>query len=456
METRKFILPAVAAALSMLCITSHTASAQETLAKWPDQNRSTTLLLHPRSSEITDIRHSSSDGSIIFYDETCLSNHDTRLTLYQNNRQRLILEYFPLPIVDLPSGQKTVETCPSVDSLKNSVAFDSGGQFQFVTEKGNLSVVVGNKPRADFNTATVMPSAIGTSVLHARIYLTADGKFQTEDVRRKDHSYEKLAYVTADGGYESYFLFEDGQTSRHRLTDKFGTVQAEEVYAEGGKPISVLAKTKTSVINSKFDSERHLLLWRDELRLDSESSTREAFYPGTTKLRFRAKYNAHSTSADFFREDGTVERKESMNPMVLTMTYMDKTGLIPLYSQMWQFDNKNGKAVNLILMSMSELNPQGDEIRQFKVDPDHKYIKTESRRKVTQGAITFPTVYYNYRPDATLESVQYVLPGLQKDPPPENHAAAENIKLVVDNEELKHKPFDDLPIPYPDYHGGQH
>jgi hypothetical protein len=285
------------------------------------------------------------------------------------------------------------------------------------------------------------------STLHARIYLSPEGKFVSEEVLDEAHNTVKLGHRRDDGGYEETSFFADKSISRHRITDKLDVVTAEEVNAPGGLPLTTTLSTKDTILTTKYDPDHHIVSFRDNHVPDGKESTREVFYPGTDKLRLKVTYTGSTTAATFFRVDGTIERKESLSAYNLTMRYMDATGLVPLYEQAWTYKNVKGKATDFVMQSMSELNAAGEEVREFNVSDDHTYIKQEARRKVTVGAMTYPSVFYNYRADGTLETVQFVTPGSLPNPPPEPHTAAENIKLVVDTSELKHQPFEQLPVP---------
>ncbi|MDR3612781.1 MAG: hypothetical protein P4L53_04390 [Candidatus Obscuribacterales bacterium] len=441
MDTRKLALAAGGLFLSLLCTQSMPASADEQIAPSFSMPHTPALLLNPNSGQLSDLRHFSKDGMNTLYDEICLANHNTRVIFWQKNKQRLVLEYFPAPVVTLPNGQKTEQRCPTISELAPQIASDSQGQFRFEKDL----------------TLSASPSSTGylfapvvdakASPLHARIYLSPEGKFTTEEVLDEAHNAVKFAHRRDDGGYEETSFFADKTISHHRITDKLGVVTAEEVYAPGGQPLVTTLSNKDGILTTKFDPVNHKVSYRDNHLSDGKESTREVFYPGTDKLRYKATYTGSATAATFYRLDGTIERLETLSPYNLTMRYMDTTGLVPLYEQSWTYDNAKGKATNIVMHSMSELDAKGEEVREFTVSDDHTYIKQRAERKVTKGDMTYPSVFYNYRADGTLEEERWITPGSLPNPPAIPHTAAENIKLVVDKDKLKHQPFESLPVP---------
>jgi hypothetical protein len=441
MDTRKLALTAGGIFFSLLCTLNLPASADEDIYPSLNTERSTAILLNRNSGQLTDFRHFSKTDHAPLYDEICMANHDTRLVFWRQGKQQLVLEYFPAPVVTLPNGQKAEPNCPTISALADQIAFDSRGQYRF--EKDLTLISSSLSAGANF-----APAADGTSsTLHARIYFSPEGKFESEEVLSEAHIAVKLGHRLDDGSYEETAFFPDRTIERHRITNKLGVVTAEEINAPGGLPLMTTLSGKENILTTKYDPEHHMVSFRDNHLPDGKESTRELFYPGTDKLRLKVTYTGSTTKATFYRLDSTIERTESLDPYNVTMRYMDATGLIPLYEQVWTFKNTNGKATDFVMQSMSELDAKGEEVRQFTVSDDHTYIKQEARRKVTVGAMTYPSVFYKYRADGTLEAVQFVTPGSAPNPPEEPHTAAENIKLVVDKNELKHQPFEDLPVP---------
>jgi hypothetical protein len=441
MDTRKLALAAGGIFLSLLCTQSSPASADEDISPSFSMPNTPAVLLNKTSGELSDVRHFSKDGMNILYDEICKDTHNTRLVFWQNNKPRLVLEYFPTPAATLPNGQKAEVECPSTSALAPQIEADSTGQFRFGTD---LKLV--SSPLPTSRVFAPVPEG-DRSTLHARIYLAPERKTVSEEVFDTARKPVKVGHLRADGGYEETAYFADHSISHHRITDKNGVVTAEEVNAPGGLPLTTTLSSKDNIATTKFDPAHHKTLLRDIRVPNGKDSTRDAFYPGTDKLRMKATYNGSATKATFYRLNGTVERIETLAPYNVTMRYMDATGLIPLYEQVWTFKNANNRATDYVMQSMSELNAKGEEIREFTVSDDHKYIKQRSERKVTKGDMTYPSVFYKYRADGTLEEEQWITPGSLPNPPPVPHAASENIKLEVDKNKLKHQPFEDLPVP---------
>jgi hypothetical protein len=441
MDTRKLALAAGGLFLSLMCTQSLPASADEDIAPSFSMPNTPAVLLNKNSGELSDVRHFSKDGLNILYDEICKDTYNTRLVFWQNNKPRLVLEYFPAPAATLPNGQKAEVKCPSISALAPQIEADSSGLFRL---DADLKLV--SSPLPTSRVFAPVPEG-DRSTLQARIYLSSDRKIVSEEVFDAAHKPVKVGHLRDDGGYEATGYFTDRSISQHRITDKNGVVTAEEVNAPGGFPLTTTLSSKDNITTTKFDPDHHKLLLRDIHVADGKDSTRDAFYPGTDKIRMKATYNGSATKATFYRQDGTVERIETLDSYNVTMRYMDATGVIPLYEQVWAFKNANNRATDYVMKSMSELNAKGEEVREFTVSDDQKYIKQRAERKVTKGDMTYPSVFYDYRDDGTLEDERWITPGSLPNPPPVPHAASENIKLEVDKAKLKHQPFEDLPVP---------
>ena len=442
MDKRKLALVAGSLFLSLLCTQSSPATANDDQVPSFIKITAPTLHLNPRSNQKTDYRHRSPDGMKLLYDDICMVGGSLRLVFYQNNVPQLVLKYSPAPAATLPTGKKAEVECPTTAALANQIAIDSSGQYHF-TEDGTLMSL----SAPDFFLTPT--SSKVTSSLSDRIYNTPDGKLKSEEQWNARHVLTGYGHRLDDGGYERTAYFDDLSIASHQVTDKAGLITREEINAAGGLPLSSTVSDKEKIETQKFDPEHHMLWYHDIRFPDGKQSTRELFYMGTDKLRVRAKYDGSKTIADFFRQsDGTLERTQTVDAYDTTVRYMDVTGAIPLYEQVWKFNNTGkGGATDYVMSSMSELNAKGEEVKRFDVSDDHKYISQEARRNITVGTMTYPTVFYRYRDDGTLGEVQYVTPGSLPNPPPEPHKPSEGIKLVVDVEHLKHVKFEDLPVP---------
>ena len=282
--------------------------------------------------------------------------------------------------------------------------------------------------------------------LHARVYFDSDQKIVSEDIRFIDQTPQRTGSRLADGSYEEFYYFANKNVSRHRIKDRFDVLTQEEVKSPDGQLLSTMVKGVSNTLTTRYDPEKHLPAWVDDNHTDAQLSTITAYYPGTTKVRMKAEYNYLVTNATYFRDDGTIDRVEALNPGNIEMTYKDKTGKVDLYTQLFSYGRLAGKVISEQLLGVKEFDAKGNVTALLKMSDDGVYLAAEERNNVTVNTITFAKADYFYRPDGTLSAIQYI-PSTGTNPPLENHTQAENIKSTANFDELKPPVFDDLPIP---------
>jgi hypothetical protein len=409
---------------------------------------SISLLLNRGSYELTDIRHSDADGSAIQYDEICLTSRHLRLVFWTKNRENLVLEYFPAPPAHFPfSARWSFEQgCPTVADVATFVGRDSNGQYSFEKEpNGHLNLLVNLAKPALAPQAGI--DAVSNPALYARIYLDSDQKFVSEDVRFIDQTSQKTASRLADGSYEETFFYPNKNVSRHRITDKNGVLTQDEMKSYDGFPTSTMVRGVSNTLKTTYDPDKHLPLWQDNSHCDSQTNTITAYVAGTTKVRMKAEYNYIVTTATYLRDDDTVDHVVTINPTDIQVAFMDKTGKVELYDQVFNYDRGADKATNLTFVGVRDLDAKANVTAVYKISADGKYVEAEQRSNVTVNGVTYAKANYLYRADGTLSDVQHV-PASGNPPPVESHAQTEGLKSSINVDELKPATIDpELPVP---------
>lgn len=413
----------------------------------PEPSTTISLLLNRGSYELTDQRYPGRDG-YVQYDEICMTNQHLRLIFWTKNREDMVLEYFPVPPPHFPFSTKWTfqQACPTASDVAAYVSRDSNGRYSFTRrENGHLDLNVDlSRPLLAPQTG-LFPNSVPT--LYSRIYFDGNEKFISEDIRFLDQSPQKTAATLADGSFEENYFYANKVVSRHRITDKNGVLTQEEVKSTDGFPTSTMVRGVNNTLKTTYDADKHLPLWQDNNRTDGQNSTVTAFVSGTTKVRMKADYNFIVTSATYFRDDDTVDHVVTINPTDIQVAFMDKTGKVELYDQVYAYGRLADKAVNLVLVGVRELDAKANVTAVYKMSADGKYVEAEQRSNVTVNGVTYPKASYLYRPDGTLSEVQY-LPGSGNPPPVEAHAQSEGLKSSLNPDKLKPAVIDgDLPVP---------
>jgi hypothetical protein len=371
-----------------------------------------------------------------------------RLVFWTKNRENLVLEYFPAPPPRFPFSNRWIfqQNCPTITDVAAFVSRDSNGQYSFEKEEnGHLKLTVNlNKP-APAPQAGIALNSI--PALYARIYFDADQKFSAEDIRFIDQTSQKTASRLADGSYEETFFYANKNVSRHRITDKNGVLTQDELKSYDGFATSTMVRGVSNTLKTTYDPDKHLPLWQDNSRSDGQPSTITAYITGTTKVRMKAEYNYIVTTATYLRDDDTVDHVVTINPTDIQVAFMDKTGKMELYDQVFNYDRVADKATNLTFVGVRDVDAKANVTAVYKMSADGKYVEAEQRSNVTVNGVTYAKASYLYKADGTLSEVQYV-PASGNPPPVELHAQAEGLKSSINVDELKPATIDsELPVP---------
>jgi hypothetical protein len=133
----------------------------------------------------------------------------------------------------------------------------------------------------------------------------------------------------------------------------------------------------------------------------------EAYFPGTTKVRFHSQSELETDHVDYFREDGTLSARIAINHMTLSISYYDKTGTRLRLSQ--NFSRYDGPDFNLdkssySLSGVTEYDADGKEVREFSLYQEH--ISMMEQVGDTVNGVTYAKVVYFFG-DQGLSRVTY-------------------------------------------------
>ncbi len=304
------------------------------------------------------------------------------------------------------------------------------------------------------------------------VFYAADGQtVRSEEWARLDGSIEKIGHLLLDGNYAVSTLFGDGQTAENEK------ILAPDPYANDFVPKLVQEKRWRSpeeghtlafldVLNddgtreqTEYDGHEHPIMQKHIGRWGAAGTTVKFFFPGTDKVRLESKTDYRSTEADIYRPDGVLESHLQLTSYSVEPKYYDPTGKFVQFEQTWwrRPEQQDGKEVvrqelwQVVLYGPN--GPEGPDDRRRILTWEKGVLKGEVCFPCTENGITYERVFFWYRPDGTLEKVEYVHPS--NDPGAQMrtvlHTAKENIRIQISPTWLIPPAVpEELPVPPPD------
>lgn len=234
----------------------------------------------------------------------------------------------------------------------------------------------------------------GTRQLRLHAELSPDEHYKSDELYRSDGSLARSGREVNREYYDANWFFEDGKTvSRHKQIklDADKTVYFDEQF----RPTGTLLSQKRLYPDGKLILTNFAENGLPSTRWTTNKNYRygslfEQFYPDGVKVRVKAEYTPMIVSAEYLREDGSVEQARVTNRFyrALEVSLADKNNQITR-KQIWRLtDDKGG----MMLRQIADMH-----------NGKARYISLHSDGKTPQQ-VEHEGVLSIYRPDGTLES----------------------------------------------------
>lgn len=194
-------------------------------------------------------------------------------------------------------------------------------------------------------------SADGTRQLRLHALLSPDEHYKSDELYRADGSLERRGREVNREYYDAAWFFEDGKTvSRHKQIklNAAKTVTFEEQFRPNGTLLMQKRLFPDSKLIMTTFAENGLKSTRWTTNANYRyMATFEQFYPDGVKVRIKAEYTSMMISAEYLREDGSVEQARLVNRFYrsLEVSLADKNNQITR-KQVWRITD--GESGNLL------------------------------------------------------------------------------------------------------------
>lgn len=157
-----------------------------------------------------------------------------------------------------------------------------------------------------------------------------------------------------------------------------------------------------------FDDGGHLLMEKHIGRWGIAGTTVKFYWPGTNKVRIDSKSEYGATNASYYRIDGTLSLSVKLTYNALEVSHYDASGQTELFWQSFWSRSvlKDGKPVpGWEPYQVIVKDGKGATVRELSYDQGQ--LRQDDRPHFTAGGIAYERVQFWYRPDGTLEKVDY-------------------------------------------------
>lgn len=220
---------------------------------------------------------------------------------------------------------------------------------------------------------------VGARRLSDRRSYQSDGKTLSSEARFRqiDGSLQYDGRVLDSGDYLAVTYFEDGVTPETEVVTSATKLDAHQqpmVLSSKKWQIEDHRLRESDVLDTNTYMRQITLFDSDGIptlsKKDSESgvvgNTETAYFPGSVKVAMESSTNRSSTEATFFREDGTVNFKQSLTTYGVAVNFFDASGQRKMFQQYWFTDDVNVKPAGTPrLWQISELNAAGETTREI-------------------------------------------------------------------------------------------
>ncbi|MDR3613197.1 MAG: hypothetical protein P4L53_06505 [Candidatus Obscuribacterales bacterium] len=318
------------------------------------------------------------------------------------------------------------------------------------------------------------PSSDGVRHLHVKSEFSADGKLRDEDVRHMDGTPEKRTQILASGEKHVVEFAADGVSilddalyvpdaccsdlivkSEKRFRDNHEhQLQHSDVLSADG--------TRTVVEFDEHLNQVRTELWAKDHKVPGTVITE--LYPDTLHTHFVSRSDGQFDTTEYFRENGTLERRAKISASSTRVTIFDSTGHKPLFEQSWaqvmSSDDAGVMVSRWFLSDLTEFDAQGNRVRTLSYSTDGVLL-CQFRFDVTLSGVKYARAADFYGGTGLLESSKYYLRGAEdlswlmyKPDHEDDFTAADNVRVVLPSP-VESKPLDidpHLPVPPAQWH----
>jgi antitoxin component YwqK of YwqJK toxin-antitoxin module len=267
--------------------------------------------------------------------------------------------------------------------------------------------------------------------LHAE--LSPDEHYKTDELYREDGSLARLGREVNRVYYDASWFFEDGRTvSRHKKIqlDAEKTVFLDEHFRPSGTLLSQkrLYPDAKLILTTFSEDGKPATRWTTNKNYRYGSQF-EQFYPDGVKVRVKAEYTPMIVTAEYMREDGSVEQVRVSNRFYrsLEVALADRNNQITR-KQIWRVGDEQG----MLLRQIADMH-----------NGKARFISFYGDGKTPQQ-VESEGVVRHYRADGTLESEVVRRTGATR-----KFAASENIRLVLPASYFVDPPHEEIPAGVP-------